>query len=213
MEKEDIKKIEEELSESLKESSEIAKARLEQGRNVIDQQTRNQIENYSNDIRNISIISGTIAPFSLTLLSIERLNLNTYFLVSGFILLLLNIALAQFFIRSYSSKKDTQLVRAEFHWIMAESEMKKMTDDSIQPHERVGKGFDYLKSISESEKFLGISTFNIEIQTVRAVLKKYYKVTNTIFSLGTAAIILSVVVNPICSWIMMLLEYVSKFLC
>jgi len=197
MENEEIKKLEEELAQTLKKSVEISQVRLEQDRVMLDKQTKDQIEIYSNDIRNISIISGTIAPFSLTLLGITQLNANFYLLITGFSLLLLNVVVAQYFIKKHSTDKDTKLVKAEFNWLMAEFELKDVANESLNSGQRVNKNFDYLKSIGESEKLLGVSAFNIEIQKVRAALRYHHRITNSIFSLGALCIILSVIVNPI----------------
>jgi hypothetical protein len=198
---EEIIKLEEELSQKLKEGTELAKVRLDQNRGVIDEKLSGIVEVYSNDIRNISIISGTIAPFSLTLLSVQQLNSNAIVLIVGFAVLLLNIILAQFFLKKHISEHDVRLIKAEFHWLMADSEFKETIDENSESSTRVLKFMDYLKSMGEAEKLLGISAFNIEIQNVRANLRLYNKITNTLFSLGAFCIVLSVVVNPVYAWL------------
>lgn len=194
MDTEEIKKLEEELSQNLREFAESSKARLGQNRAIIDQQIKNQIEIYSNDIRNLSIISGTIAPFSLTLLTIEKLNSNVTLLILGFFLLLFNVILAQLFIRRHVSDRDIKSVKAEFNLWMAQYQLKEITEGKFLP-------FDYLKSISESEKLLGVGPFDTEIQKVRSILRRYHKYTNFFFSLGAFCIILSVLIDPLCGWL------------
>lgn len=210
---EEIKKLENELKDSLKKSIEISQVRLDQDRLMIDKKTKDQIEIYSNDIRNISIISGTIAPFSLTLLGITELGANLFLLITGFSLLLLNVVVAQYFIKKYSTDRDTKLVKAEFNWLMAEFELKDVANEDLDPDQRLQKNFDYLKSIGESEKLLGVSTFNIEIQEVRSVLRRHHKITNLIFSAGAMCIVLSVIVGPVmnAAWSLVpkVLDYLS----
>ncbi len=201
MENEEIKKLEEELAQKLKEASEVSKVRLDQNRSIIDQKLKDIIDTYSNDIRNISIISGTIAPFSLSLLSVQPLDSNAYILILGFAVLLVNIILAQFFLKKHSSEHDTRIVKAEFHWLMAESEFSELESPNTESSAKTLKFFDYIKSIGEAEKLLGISSFNIEVQNIRAKLRGYNRITNWLFSAGAFCIILSVVANPIWGWL------------
>lgn len=195
--KEEIEVLEKELADNLRKSVELSRNRLDEDLLIIEKQTRDQIEIYSNDIRNISIISGTVAPFSLTLLEIEQLGADPFLLIIGFSILLLNIVASQYFVRKHSTESNTKLVKANFNWLMAEFELSDMANEDLDSNQRIQKYFDYLKSIGESEKLLGIGTFNIEIQKVRSIVKRHYKITNLIFSIGSICIVLSVILSPL----------------
>lgn len=198
---EEIKNLQDELDKGLKDFSETGKLRLEQGRLEIDKRVKNIIEIYSNDIRNLSIISGTVAPFSLTLLTVEKLDSNIYLLILGFALLLLNITITQFFIRRLSEGQDVKSVKAQFNLMMAEFELENTGNTTKDTTERVNQMFNYQKSISEAENLLDFGKYNLGIQEVRSKLRKYNKITNLIFSLGALFIVLSVIVNPIINWV------------
>lgn len=200
MTEKEINNLEDELDNKLKDFSEQGEFSLKQGRLEIDKSVRNIIEIYSNDIRNLSIISGTVAPFSLTLLTVEKLNSNIELLIIGFVLLLANIAIAQFLIRRVSTGQDKKSVSAQFNLIMAEFELENISNTTKESNERVNYMSDFMKHFSEAENLLGLGKYNLGIQEVRSKLRKYNKITNIIFSVGVSCIILSVIVNPIIYW-------------
>lgn len=198
----EIRRLEVELNATLEKFSATGKFRLEKNQSIVDKTVREIVEIYSNDIRNLSIISGTIAPFSLTLLQIEKLNTNAPSLILGFSILLLNIILAQFLIKKQLKDKDTASVRAQIHIFFAEQALKESTDPSIPTTQRVSKNFDYIKEIDEVERLLGLSTMDVAIQDLRSKLRKFNKLLNTLFAFGAFCIVLSVIINPVIEWIL-----------
>ena len=201
MNKEEIEKLEEKIQETVHEFSRSAEIRLEQTRKVIDEKVKDVINVYSNEIRNLALISGTVAPFSLTILSIEKLNANAGILLLGFSLLIANIILAQYCLRKQSKEYDTRTARAQINWFFAQSDLSDLNNTSIKSTDKVLKNFDYIKKMEEAEKLLGVSKWSTHIHEVRSKLRNYNNITNIIFTAGTACIILSVLINYIISWV------------
>ncbi len=172
--------------------------RLFSSKKIIDEKTQSIIENYSNDIRNLGIVSGTIAPFSLTLLGLNNtLDVNVYSLVSGFVLLLFNIVIAQLFIREHHEKNNKNLAKAEIKWIFAWDDSTKANDTRLEVRDRAIKQMDYIKGMSDLNELLGLTSFNTELLSARARVRKYYKITTSVFLGGVIFIILSILLNPL----------------
>ncbi|MDP3772355.1 MAG: hypothetical protein Q8Q94_03210 [bacterium] len=82
------KKLENELETSLKNYSEGAFPQVERMHKLLDQEYEKEIDDQINFLRNITVMAGVVAPFSLTLLSDQSLGVQKPFLLIGFILLL-----------------------------------------------------------------------------------------------------------------------------
>ena len=177
---------------------ENAKLRLENNQVIIDARIKEAIEIYSNNIRNLGIVSGTVAPFSLSLLSIHTLNVYFPFLLAGFFILLINIVLSQQLLSKLSTDLDKKAIRAQFKHLMAESKIEEMQKTSVQ-----GKAttmFECNKEIDESEKLLGVSKYSTGHWEVIAILRKCNKWINLLFILGACLVMFSTIFESIKSF-------------
>ena len=95
MEENTLKQLEEQLEKNLIQFLSSAEQTIQNRSQILSAAARELIELHSNQIRNLSIISGVIAPLSLTLLQIHGFDIYVPFLLAGFILLLGNIILSQ----------------------------------------------------------------------------------------------------------------------
>lgn len=197
MEEAELKKIEEDLDKSFKESSSLHEMQLNITRDKIDSELKNLINNYSNEIRNISIASGIIAPFSLTLLDIEKLEISTPSILIGFILLLVNIAISNFLINRFVKNKDKKITRATMNWIFAEFNTKEMKDSNKDYNQRINNNFDYMKNMDKVNEALGFSYLNISSEKEKVELRKYNKISILLFIFGLSFIIISIFINPL----------------
>lgn len=168
-----------------------AKLRLENNQIIINNKIKEAIEIYSNNIKNLGIVSGTVAPFSLSLLTISELNIYSPFLLSGFFILLVNIILSQQLLSEFSADLDKKTTRAQFKHFLAESEINKATTTPTQSKD--SPIFEYLKEIEDSEKLLGISKYSTGHWDTIGRLRKYNKYINSLFVLGACLIMLSTV--------------------
>lgn len=197
MEENELKKIESDLDTSFKESSKLHKMQLSITRDKIDIELKDLIHNYSNEIRNISIASGIIAPFSLTLLDIEKLDINISSILIGFILLLVNIAVSNFLMNRFVKNKDKKITRATMNWIFAEFNTKEMKDSDKDYNQRLNNNFDYMKNMDKVNKDLGFSYLNISNEKEKVELRKYNKISILLFIFGLSLIIISIFINPL----------------
>lgn len=197
MDEKEIRQLENKLKEGLKEAAELNKLQLENVRKIIDESVKDVVNIYSNEIRNLAIISGTVAPFSLTLLTVEKLNANSTMLLTGFSFLMLNITLAQFFIRKQSKDQDKQVSHTEIKWFFAQADQWDIENKNKDSSERVLKNFDYIEKMSELNRELGFGLINVNIQKLRLKLREYNNIVNILFASGTLAIVLSVIMNPL----------------
>lgn len=198
MSNEDIEKLENELKERLKQSAEISRQQLQYIRADITKRVQDVIQIYSNSLRNLGIISGTVAPFSLTLLGVEKLNTNLPFLLLGFSFLLGNIILTQFLLNKEATKDDVHIVKAQMQVFYAEGNLEKVEDINEISNNRVLSNFDYLENIRSIEKLLGDgSHIDQNLTKLRANLRKYNKFSLFVFTLGTFFIIFSVIFYPL----------------
>jgi len=192
-----IKNMEQEVEKLLKEFSENSKIHLDQRRKILDEKIRDIINIYSNDIRNLSIISGVVAPFSLTLLGLEKLNVNSPILLIGFSLLILNIVLSQLFLNQQVNKDYGRISRADAEWLFASIDQDEIGSDPKYSADKVLKQSEILKNFDKLDNDLGLKTPNIDLFKKREAVRKRNKITIIIFAFGTIAIVLSVIVNPI----------------
>jgi hypothetical protein len=193
----DVAKLQAEIDLKLKEFLQISKEDLQFRRKILDNQVKESIELYQNQIRNLGILSGVVAPFSLTLLNVETLDLNVTLLIFGFVVLLLNIILSLFFLHYFLRLIDTRIVKAELKWFAAESDKKAIIDNNFATFERTMKVFDYTKNIDELDDLTGISALNSNLQKDRGLLRRNARRIVFLFTLGTTSIILSVFVEPL----------------
>lgn len=196
--------LKEELEVVYKNMSDSGKVYLEQTRKILDNNVKDVINIYSNEIRNLALISGTIAPFSLALLGTEKLNTNIGILLLGFSLLVINIIIAQFFLKKQSKDNDKKLAHAEISWIFASADLESIEGDK-ELLDKDSKIPDYIKNTDKVSNFLGLDSMNNNIQIVRSDLRKQNSIVNIIFSAGAVCIVLSVLVNP-------LLEFIFYFI-
>lgn len=201
MSQEEIEKLKQELKESLHASAASNEAQLEQSRKILDDNVKSVIEVYSIEVRNLALVSGTVAPFSLSLLVATNVDINTPMLLSGFVLLMLNIIVSQLFIKSLSKNNDKSITRAEVHWLFAGFHQNVVRDTSEDVSKRVLKNYDYAKEINNMNEKLGLSRFNLNIQHLRSKVRLYNSVTNILFMFGCIAIVISVVLNTTLSYL------------
>lgn len=197
MNMEEITKLETELKSQLDEFSKIAAKHLEQTQKVIESDTKNLIDIYSNEIKNLGIISATVAPFSLALLTTNDLDVHIPFLIIGFALLIFNIILTQSFLYFQSKDYDRRVARAQLKWFFAQGDLSEINDSTKTTSERASKNFDFYKNISESEQLLGISKYDLTSSKSRYTLRRYRSVSMIFFIVGTIYIILSVSILPL----------------
>ena len=202
MEEKGQKELKDELNRLLSQVHENGNVFLNQTRDLIQNELEELISTYSKETRNLAIISGTIAPFSLTLLGLEKLNVNAAILLTGFSVLLLNIVLAQYFIFTLSRKHDHKVNRALINQILAEATLSGIGADTVSTIP------DYLKNVSELEKWLSLDKrrLDLELLQIRKNIKNYYLFVIGFFTAGTGAGVLSVIINPISKFILSCLE-------
>jgi hypothetical protein len=188
--------LQKELNESLDTITKDGKSYLEQVRLQLDKEIINQIRNYSDEIKSIMLISGTVAPFSLTLLDIQNLETNKFLLLTGFSILICNILVAQFFLTKLIKNKDIKISKAELSWLFATFNLQSI-DNKGENIDRTKELPDYIKNTNDLNQYLNLSTTNIAIQNERKDINIYVKRINTLFFIGAMCIILSILYFPI----------------
>lgn len=187
------------LEEGYEQMFESGEKRLQFVEDALTAEMKNMLLIYSNDMRNIGIVAGTAAPFSLTLLSIDRINVDVLSLVLGFCVLLLTVTITQFFLYVLSYSYDKRLLNAELGWLFAKGSLRSLSEKSGQPEERINHMFDYQKRVTEAERSLGVGTMDPIIIKLRARMRRYSSISFMLLLLGIILIIFSVIIPSILS--------------
>lgn len=198
MKEETQKELKEKLNGVVNQIHKDGEVFLDQTRGLIQNELKELVSLYSKETRNLAIISGTVAPFSLTLLGLEKLNINAAILLLGFSILLLNIVLAQYFIFSLSKRHDHKVNRAMVNQILAEGTLPQIGSDTVSAIP------DYLGNVDELGKWLSLNKgrLDLELTQTRKDIKIYYLFVIGFFTAGTVAIVSSVVINPISKFVL-----------
>jgi len=194
---EQLKQLEAQIQNSLVQFSDSAEQTIQNRSQILNAATNELVELHSSQIRNLGLISGVVAPLSLTLLQIQALNIFIPFLLIGFVLLLANIILSQLLLAGELNRKDRSMVKAVLEYLSA-STNKWVIDDKSKPSgERVLKMSEFLKNVDEFDRSLNISPHSTELMSANARFRQYTRWVVGIFSLGCALIIASTFFNPL----------------
>jgi hypothetical protein len=194
-----MKDFDNEIQESLKKSSQLNAKTIDIFGKDIHEDIKSTIKTYSDNIRNLSIISATTAPFSLTLLQVDNLVINSYILITSFCILLFNLALSQIFLNMQTVKDDLMSFEKEKKLLFAEFDLWSMSDNTKSYLDRATKNFDFNQKISEINNL--DSRYNLSIQENRSKLRKYNKISNILFLVGILLIVFSVIYYPMVNFI------------
>jgi hypothetical protein len=191
-----VKELEKELEGLLAQSSKFAEDAVEQRNHVLNASVRELVTMHSEQIRNLGLVSGVVAPFSLTLLQIQTIDVSIPTLLFGFLLLLANIILSQFLLGKELNGKNRLMVKALLEYASASTNKFTLTNTKQPSLDRTNASFDLLKNIDEFDKLLGISPYSTEPMAANARLRTYTRWTVGLFSFGCGLIVLSVFLNP-----------------
>ena len=197
MEENTLKQLEEQLEKNLIQFLSSAEQTIQNRSQILSVAARELIELHSNQIRNLSLISGVIAPLSLTLLQIQGFDIYVPFLLAGFILLLGNIILSQLLLGKELNRKNKLIGKSVLEFISASTNKWTIEDKTQQSSERAIKAADFVKNIDEFDRHLGISPLSVEPMSTNERLRKYNRWMVGIFSLGCGLVIFSIFFNPL----------------
>ena len=198
--KNQIKELGEKIEASLKESQELNRSTLSVLRGRVESSVGELLLSFSTEVRNMRVLSGTVAPFSLTLLAVSGLDTSIPALLSGFCILLLNIILIQLYLQFEADQQFEQTIRSEMNLGMAEIDNELLTSSSSDSTDRVSKSLALYTSINSIQRTLS-NTLNPESLKARAQLRKFSRISTFLFVGGVFLIAVSVVINPLCNWI------------
>ncbi len=170
-------------------------SKREDYRSLLDKQIQTLVDNYFNQIKDIAVVSSVVAPFSLVLLDVEKLNINTVSLLFGFFILLGNIVLSYILLDKYIRSKDIETFRGELSWMNITDIENKINDETKQINERVDGIYEYTKEKQTVDKALGLGYLDINLQGTRSLLRKYNMWTINLFIFGTLLIAISTFIN------------------
>ena len=197
-----IEDLNTQIEASLKESQELNRSILLNLRGRVETSVGELLLSFSSEVRNMRVLSGTVAPFSLALLAVAGLNISIPALLSGFCLLLLNIILIQLYLQFEADKQFGHTIRSEMNLGMAELDNEFLTRNSPDSVDRVSKSLALYTSINSIQRSL-TNTLNPESLKARARLKKFSRISTFLFVGGVFLIALSVIINPVCNWIIL----------
>lgn len=209
MDESGLAQLQKQIEANLGEFSTSAEQTIQNRSQILAATVKELIEQHSTQIRNLGLISGVVAPLSLTLLQIDQLNIFTPFLISGFILLLLNIFLSHFLLDQELGRKNTLTSRAILEFVSASINKMRLDDKKQDTSTRVMPMADFLKNIDDFDKFLNISPHSVEPIHAKKRLSDYSKMVISIFGLGCGLIILSLFWNSCIQWIVFLFARVG----
>ena len=194
----ELSAINKEIRQNLSESVSNSQRRIELLKDDLELQLHNLIKTYSQEIRNIAIASGVIAPLSLTLLQVDALAIYPPILIFGFVLIILNIALSQYFIYIEVNLEDKRVSNVQVDLILADFSLFKLneTPDEKLP-ERVLEFGEKNRRIDSALDGLGYSKIAKSKLDLRRRYLKYHSVTSILFMVGLILIVSSLFVEGI----------------
>ncbi len=176
---------------------ELTEGFVEQRYHILDVSEHNLINIHTEQIRNIGIVSGVVAPFSLTLLQIESIVVNAHILLSGFSVLIVNIAISQVILHIELSKKNKDITDASVGLNFVANSRENL-ENGISTSSGEIKFHDlYIRNLREVDKKLGISKNNTESLMTKIRFRKYDKFIVYTFTLGCFLILLSLFFSPL----------------
>lgn len=196
-----MEELEEKLKGNLTQILSLTDKNLVQRNEIFTLARKELLESYSNQIRNIGLISGAVAPFSLTLMQLSNLHLESGFLLFGFIVLMLNIVLSQYWLSRELSAKDSRIISANLNLIIAESSREKAANEENPLLDRSAEISEFLEGIRKADHLLEIHPHSTSPIHTHANLRKCSSWTWRIFSLGCAAIAVSVIFHPVLNFV------------
>jgi hypothetical protein len=191
----ELERLKRELNKGLLEFAQTGSELLEEKRKIVDEKIKSVIENYTAEIKNLALISGTVAPFSLTLLNVDRLQVSVPLLIYGFALLITNIIFSQFCLHRNLKNNDTKVVKAQIKGLFADLSLSELKNETKEGTDRVLKMYEYRENISEMDKLLGLKTLDINLIAIVKAFRVYGTWMNFLFLVGAVSIILSVLVD------------------
>lgn len=195
MQDENIKKLEIEIQGLISKFSTNLEEDDISRRILLNSNIKILIDSYREQIKDIAVVSGVIAPFSLMLLDVSKLNINVAVLLFGFIVLLINIVLSYIFLNYHLESENKKISSAEISWIISNSAKSIILDKSKPSSDRVTSMSEYVQETSKMDNILGASHLDINIIKKRASFIKYHKWIISLFTLGTLYIIFSTFIN------------------
>lgn len=193
----ELNQLKADLNNSLNQFSIESEPILKAREHFLNTLVKDLIGMHSDYIRNIGLISGVVAPFSLTLLQIEILDVYIPVLLSGFILLIINIIVSQVFLGQELSTRNRQVGLATLELISASSS-KGIADSKDQSSvDRSEHTTEFFKAITEFDKLANISSYNLELMKTKERLGSYNRWITGVFGVGCGLIVLSILINPI----------------
>ena len=190
----ELKDLQEQIDQGLKDFLKLSETEVERISLLVSEKVEKQIKIYSNEARNISLISGVVAPLSLTLLTIEEIDLDKGLLITGFVILIFNIMLLQILNSINIKSEDKNLAKAQFNWMMADSSIFIMKNSRKDSSEKTLDMFKYHKYIEKARNHLGLNKIDIQNIKILKNLRDFNNITNIIFIAGVGFIILSITV-------------------
>jgi len=189
----ELKKIQHEIDIRKKEFIEMSKPELNSIKDSISIQYQEFYKESLNHIRNISIASGTIAPFSLVLLQMSSLELYKELLILGFALLLVNIIYMQYVIFKDLHTKDKNIAKATLYHFFADTDLMNMNNEDSS--KSVNAMFDYVKHKDTALSHLKTNKDYFEKETIltNSSLRKHLRISFYILAFGILFIVVSVV--------------------
>ncbi len=203
---EQIKVLETDLVASLDSYSKTALPTIDQVGKLLNQEYESENNDHIIFLRNIIATAGVVAPFSLTLLSVESLEIQKAFLLLGFIILLTTILVALF-----SSKKlmlgkrykDTSSLALDY--IIAKCSVDDLSDTTKSLVDRTTSLAEVQKSINNiTGKFSELAQTN-KLADLRNKLSSWNYISFVLLSFGLVFIIISVVYSY-------LIRFLSSFI-
>lgn len=208
MNEERLRNLENETETYLKNFTEDVTSNLEQINKILDREYEKEINDQINFLKTITGIAGVVAPFSLVLLSVQLISVHKFFLLLGFILLLVTILVTLIFSKKLTLDKrykDTSSLTVDY--IIAKGSVEHFFDENKSVSDRVDISINILENfnnIIDKISNLGYTSKLIDLRTKLSVSNQW---SIFLFSLGLTSIIVSVVhsylVNSLASLIIL----------
>lgn len=189
-----LKELESKIESSLKKFSDGIAPQIEQIKKVLDQEYEKEINDQIGFLKNIVVMAGVVAPFSLTLLTNQSLNVEKPFLLIGFILLLVTVLVALFSSKKLTiDRKYKDTPSLALNHIIARCSIDDLLNIKKLLSDRVNTSAEILKSVDDiNSKFSDLGYTN-KLVNLRNSLSRSNQRSIFLFSFGIVFIIISVV--------------------
>jgi hypothetical protein len=200
------KHLEKKIADGYQDLSEQGVKRLNRAHSLANATRKELLNSFSNEVRNLGIVAGIVAPFSLSLLTVEGLAILPLILIAGFCVLLAVIGLSQYFAQNNLRIQHKNLIDIEMDLLSADFNREMMLNQK-DPLKQAESMFDFVRHADSADRNLTEEILNQNLIRLRSKNLSQAKILFYLLIVGLSLLAISVIAIPAITLITRLVSY------